>query len=385
VERTVGGRFRMFMDLDVEAPAGTRPADDEAHVMAVVRCVLRGLPAVLRRGDIVVCLRQAGGVVDPATDASADAKRKCGAHLVWGEVWVDAATAVAARDDVVKACGQLAKMSGLVTATTWARIVDAAVYRNSGLRMAFSCKRRPAGDASFYTPCFTVDDARTAQVTRVEPRPDPFLEPAAGLAAWLRRVSLHAPEPPPSDGVDGVDNEDGVDGVDAEYRREDCGGTAGWALGGDRTPVVWEGGSGGSGSVAQKLLPAVYAELPPVYACCVLTPVPSASSEGGGAVTFGLAGSRFCHVAGGEHKSNRVYVVVTREGVFQRCHCRCPGKPCAVPGAQARLSGARLLPEPKAQAKAGGRRTRCATAESVRAPDALAALTRMLRALDTTG
>ncbi|KAG1669795.1 hypothetical protein FOA52_001625 [Chlamydomonas sp. UWO 241] len=94
VERTIrGGSYRMFADFDVALLADTgfpelHPVRD---IKRIVEYAIDHLPPELRRGSIVVCLRE--------SHASARLPTKLGAHLIWSdELRVDDAIAARLRD-----------------------------------------------------------------------------------------------------------------------------------------------------------------------------------------------------------------------------------------------------------------------------------------------
>ena len=180
VERTAafGGVYRMFADLDVKAPPP--PPDDDAaaprekkqaRMRRLLAVALECVPPELRKGSVTVCYRRGG----------ADASGKTGAHMVWSDaVMVDDAIALEARRRWVARC------VATDPNTCWEDVIDAAVYRNSGLRMPWSRKRGDDKDAdpSFYVPKVVVtygegDDA-----------PDVVSEPTLGVREWLDRASI---------------------------------------------------------------------------------------------------------------------------------------------------------------------------------------------------
>lgn len=278
--------FRMFMDLDTRfvslEAAATAAALGGGAVAAAMRCLAEaacpGCPAILCCAD---------GVKREEPRGERDAVCfKQGFHVVWPGVLVTAETALALRQRALDALHEV-DPGGLGLVGAWDRIIDAIVYKSSGLRMPWSAKGRH--DTRVYVP-----RARLANGA-LEP-----LEAPTGVAALRRLVhqlSIRTFGAEPTVAVAGADA--AATGVDAD--------------------------GGGGGAYVHKSLAAFADVLPDLAAALPL--------EFLGQRFTGLMAAehcymlrstaRYCFNLGRAHRTNNVYFVVTRRGVSQRCYCRC--------------------------------------------------------------
>ena len=281
--------FRMFMDLDTRF-AGAAAAASAAALQGPLADALRAVAAAACPGQpAIVC--GASGVKREARDGAAPTY-KMGFHLVWPEALVTGRTALALREralEALRASDALRDPEALGLVGRWEDILDAVVFRSSGLRMAWSAKGRH--DARVYVPLGRIlADGQLA--------PLGLLSGVAALRDMVRALSIRSFALEPT--------------VQAGDEEEDLGGGCGGASG------------GGGGSYAHKslaaysdVLAALAASLPPEFAgqrfACLLA----------GETCFLLRStSRYCLNAGREHSTSNVYFVLTRRGVCQRCYCR---------------------------------------------------------------
>ena len=278
VERLAASRenFRMFMDLDFKS--------NQAHgsgLSRVLDVLLESLPLPLQKGTIIVCRRS------PAESSSNPESEKQGLHLIWEDVPATSAQAVAWVRVTLSNIASLFPDESM----DWRSVLDCSVYRNSGLRVVFAPKGR--GDRSTYVPWMVVSRPAAGELSKVSVNVnvnDPLM--------WLRRCSIilltAGVKPEPLDtGVEPV-----VESV-VEPRTEVDSEAAASSI--DRLLSRYEAYRG-------------CRWLPPVKICDKAVVVPLES--------------KYCHNIGREHRNNRVYLLVTRTGVYQACHCRCPDKTC---------------------------------------------------------
>ena len=331
VECTMRGAYRMFADLDLKA-------DTEAGADALLAGVLAIaldpaiLPPQLAHGRALVCSRRW---------TAADGK--IGAHVVWSGVRVDDASAAALRDRWVLAVAE-APVAGR-GAAWWDAVIDRAVYRSSGLRMPWSLKRGGCAAAA-YVPSHVVDFDAASGMTAIDS------VDGASVRRWLELASLRACSPGEAPGWDAAPY-----GPASPSARVAPAEAAGWA---ERLrELVDADADAGAGSRkkakarADGAPPAVRSAfdedgqlpgLPDEYRGRVTglllhrDPPARRAPEGNwsrprrGTATASLA-SRSCRIAGREHASNHVYLVLHSDGrVTQRCHSRgCEGEEHELP------------------------------------------------------
>lgn len=339
VERTVsGGSYRMFADLDIHLspPSGSGcsggeeggdgDGDGDGLLERALEHAIAALPPVLDDGeDIVVCTRRLDG-------------GKVGAHLVWSRLRVDDAAATHLRAAWLQSIMALSNGGGW-TRDWWEKVLDASVYRRSGLRMPWSLKKGGTAAAA-YVPTHVVS---RRVITPIQPSCAVDIKDASSVEHWLRRTSLMVCGP----------DEDG-------YGADPYGGPA--AVMASVAPPPSRSGTGNTNAktntktktkttkvVARRTaakrdettmnaaptpvaLSSVQAEslrraLPPEYQSCVLGG--RCIAPPGGGLLIVSSDSRFCLIAGGrQHSSNHVFFELHSDGrIVQRCHSsKCAGQ-----------------------------------------------------------
>ena len=139
--------FGYFVDLDIRV-RGEYPGD--AALQAVCSAVAGAAGAAFEElpGRVVACRA--------ALKAESDGSTKVGVHLHWPGTVVSSRGALAVRDVILtslksSSSSSLAGFEG----QPWDSVVDAAVYKGSGLRMAWSGKY--ASDERVYAPWLEYD------------------------------------------------------------------------------------------------------------------------------------------------------------------------------------------------------------------------------------
>jgi hypothetical protein len=317
VERTADATYRMFADLDI-------PGDLDGS--SIVERALRSLPPQLRVGRVTVCMRRA---VPPGHDGGGGGKS--GAHIVWESVVVDDATAQALRAAWLllvtgkAGCGVVTGKAGCGVVTgkagcdvagcgvDWAAVIDGAVYRRSGLRMAFSVKR--GGNTAYLPACVLHHDPCGGQtVTVVRRTPGPAT--AAEVRRWLDRTSLAA-----------------ACGLEATVRLS----VPGAVPEAPRLREAPPGPSSTAGCLSPDEEAGLRCLLPAPLGAARFTRVvclPGSAGEGFPGSVIVRTDSRWCSIAGRQHRSNRVYLLALADGrLYQRCYsgsasAAADGRPC---------------------------------------------------------
>lgn len=278
VERS-GTEYRMFADFDVPLAS----IDSRTSIQNIVDRALAHAPGRLREGRVAVCLR-------PAHDA------KVGAHLVWSDVRVDDAIAVAARDEWVASLVKASEQADI--GMPWDAVIDAAVYRRNGLRMPWSMKRG-CDMRSCYTPWAVYDMALEVPtaVERVTAKDSGAMMEDGGreeVRRWLSMTTLEATFGE-TKGGSATNKKTTTTKTTTRKRKE------------------------GEDAGQHDEVCMLRAALPPQYADCDLR-----------AVKDGIvrSDSRCCLIAGREHSSNNVYFVRKADGsVRQWCFSqKCAGQ-----------------------------------------------------------
>lgn len=117
---------RMYADFDIK----TELDDPTEFMWTLINTSLEYLPDALKHGTVSICTR---GVSDG----------KIGVHLIWKDLRVTGNQAMVLRNEWVSKCEDNKHD------IDWNCIIDAAVYKNNGLRMPYSFKR---GGTSMYKP-----------------------------------------------------------------------------------------------------------------------------------------------------------------------------------------------------------------------------------------
>ena len=265
--------FRMFLDLDV-----VEPSDAPLDFGAVMR-ILQARAAQFFAEDeprAVVCETARKGVGGDGGGI------KAGRHVVWTNVRVTSATALAYRAAVVEDLE-----AGLPGACVkpWRSVVDACVFQANGLRMPFSEKGR--GNTATYGPAQVWTGAAEWKA----------VEAPSGVSAvreWVRTLSVR---------TFGLDDTPVREGVEVP------------------TEASQDGLCGTSKSLTEyrAVLPALDAALPVQFAGQRFTGVIKTDS------CFLLRSSaQYCMNLGRTHNSCGTYFVLSLKGIRQKCYCRCP-------------------------------------------------------------
>jgi len=311
VERTIrGGSYRMFADFDVALLAHTgfpelHPVRD---IQRIVEYAIDHLPPELRRGSVIVCLRE--------SHASAPLPTKLGAHLIWSdELRVDDSIAARLRDAWVARCEAASGGDG-----RWEATIDRAVYRSNGLRMPWSRKGNGKGgaDRSVYVPSIEIEyGASKVTVTS-------FGGPGVGGAqaacpVLLQRCSIRAtaapPPPPPSQPPPSPSH--------ASPSPSHAPPSPSHASPSHASPSLYPAAVSASVDVAA--VAAVVAQRWGSQVASSLRPVvPSFNPSYNPSYAVFSCNSSLCVVAGRCHTSNRVYFCAVRRGhtwsLRQLCH-----------------------------------------------------------------
>ena len=332
VERVVDQKtFKMFLDVDIAADTLVVDADADADqddrdainardalVQKVQDLLLQSLPAELRQGEVVVMRAK------PANGQS-----KQGLHVVWNDVLVSGENATALRARIVESCCAGAAGFGLSEEEdAWSTIIDASVYR-TGLRMPFSCKGVPADKCRVYAPhvllllspsdpphvvkMFEACDVDAivceGTIAACSIHPDPrrqglykTVHATASLNTRKRKSRQSRNRAILSDDdEDDQDDHDDCEDEDAEDTAEDDEAE-------EEVPLT----------LTLDMERKIRARLPEVYKTASM---PTSYLHENRAVVY--IDSRYCHNLQGEHKNNRVYLVLDASGIRQKCFCKC--------------------------------------------------------------
>ena len=127
---------RMYADFDIK----TELADPTDFMWNIINTSLDNIPDSLNHGTITICTRSVS-------------EGKIGVHLIWKDLRVTSGQAMALRDEWVDRLQDMAIKDE--DGIDWGCIIDAAVYKNNGLRMPYSFKR---GGTSMYKPTHYYED-----------------------------------------------------------------------------------------------------------------------------------------------------------------------------------------------------------------------------------
>lgn len=262
--------FRMFLDLDIKVAQG-RALDFDA-AMAVLQ----------RRATAFFAEDEPRAVVCATDPKPSDDGVKSGKHVVWTNLFVTTATALAFRAALLEDLE--AALPGACV-KPWSTVVDACVFTSNGLRMPFSGKGR--GVSSVYTPVAVwVGDKAVEAVEAVHG--------VSAVRRWVDELSIRA------FGKEETAVRDGVQLPEAVHSSSPmCGVTQ-------------------SLQAYEAVLPLLDAALPPQFAGQRFTGLIKADS------CFMLrSSSRYCLNLGRNHNSCGVYFILTCKGIRQGCYCRC--------------------------------------------------------------
>jgi hypothetical protein len=272
--------FRLFLDLDA------RSSDAEFWTPSALGRLGAAIDATVREcfalGDAVTTICGA-----PAK-ALSDGLHKVGLHVHLPDIVVTSSTALAFR---ARLLGRLADGwadSGL--ADSWDKTVDAAVYTSSGLRMAWSGKG--ASESRHYAPLGVYTAAGFVAA-------EAFVPTVSAYREWVRRLSIRSP-----------------DGIETPLRPEMEATVAATTT--ERAAVSVRGVS--MAAYDSDILKMLDDALPPVFMGQRFSGIVATSTS------FLLRSTaRYCYNLNPPrgHHNNNVYFVLTREGISQRCYCRC--------------------------------------------------------------
>lgn len=265
------GHFRMFMDVDVKSQV--------LDSRTLSHKILDALPTDLDVGRIIVCQRR-------GTD---DNDHKQGLHLIWEDLVVTSEMAISMLRTTTSNLYCLFPEASI----EWCSVLDASVYKNSGLRLVY-CHKNHA-DHSFYEPWF-ISSPGVGQMARVC---IDIVDPSQDILTWLRRCSI-IPEDPSARAAGVMQHHSSSLAPYGEQCEEEL-------VGGDLRSAI------------DALLATTS-----VYKGCIWT-----LSRISDQCFIVRLESKYCHNIKREHRNNHVYLIVTRAGVFQACHCRCPHHTCA--------------------------------------------------------
>jgi hypothetical protein len=263
--------FRMFMDVDAKLPLGA--ACDFEALWTAIYTASAGFFAEVPR--MVVCTAPVKTDADTA---------KHGAHLIWPELWVRAEVAMAFRDALIPALREA--FGDDLFANGWEDIVDACVYKANGLRMPWSVKGH--GEGRPYTPAWEVTADGAAAV--------PPVTGVTALRTWVQALSIRAHGKTPSPLQEHVVVPEAPLAVRAGGRT------------GTSQPL----------EAYAHVLPLVDTALPPEFKPQRFTGLFRTPNS-----VMLRSTSHFCRNLGRAHRSNTVFFVVHRDGVSQKCFCRC--------------------------------------------------------------
>ena len=122
--------FKLFVDLDWKSPVPV----SQAQQLEVARFVAQQVFLIwelLEPVEVVVCCRE--------TVQQADGLFKSGLHIHWPTITTDVAAALAFRQAAVDRC--MEHFTEDLLGSPWATVIDEHVFRASGLRMLYSCKK----------------------------------------------------------------------------------------------------------------------------------------------------------------------------------------------------------------------------------------------------
>lgn len=266
--------FRMFMDVDAKLAVGSI-CDFQTLWDEIYRASARFFAEVPR---MVVC------TAPVKTDAETE---KHGAHLIWPEVWVKDSVAMAFRDALIPALRE-ALGDGLF-ANAWEDIIDACVYKANGLRMPWSVKGR--GEGRPYVP--------TTEVTAKGASDVPPVAGVTALRTWVHDLSIRGH----GRTLTGLQ-----EGVVVHALPQTSNGRGGGGGGGTNQPL----------EEYERILPLVDAALPTEFKPQRFTGLFRTPTS-----VMLRSTSHYCRNLGRAHRSNTVFFVVNRNGVSQKCFCRC--------------------------------------------------------------
>jgi hypothetical protein len=296
--------FKLFLDLDFHEPL---PDETVIRGAACAACAVASEWFDSADAASVVVLRKFPGEVPS----------KIGVHLVWPGVRATAETALGFRDHLVRRLAE-----GVPDAARWDEVVDAAVFKGSGLRMPWASKAAADADV-YYVPAATLTCRDDGEVTWAD-HPWNRTWTASEIREWVRRLSIRSGFVP-GDDVPTALTADAA----AHHDSQDPGVEALSSF----VPKVPVGGNDDLEAVEalRRLVPAAYGTDHRFSSAHRL-------GNDGGTLVLRSTSRRCANKHFQEHASSNVYFVVTRRGVmYQRCYSRkdaaapatATGQPCS--------------------------------------------------------
>lgn len=267
--------FRLFLDLDIKTHRDAPRLDLHKLVSTLQTCVVRFFKVDEPRA--VVCSTQPVDLGEHIKD---------GKHVVWTNVWVTSSTALAFREAVLD---DLQAALPDACARPWESVVDSCVFKSNGLRMPFSAKGRSSN--ATYTPSHVWVGEHHEEVE----------EPSgvAAVRAWVHSLSIRTFNMAETGVREGILVRHASNEASKEASKEAC-------------------GVAKSLTQYKHVLPLLQQALPVQYAGQRFTGLVEFES------CFVLRSStQYCGNKQGLHNTCGVYFVLTLNGIYQGCYCRC--------------------------------------------------------------
>lgn len=341
--------FRFFMDLDFEQPESLTPLKIELIAFVVNRsikkfyvegntrmiCCTTSFKKVQCSGCICECNGDAKCIACKGTGRTGKnakgkecdkcggihpIKKKTGVHLIWPEIYVSTQQCLDMRETVI---ADLIGTFGQRTTpfNDWSEVVDNSVYRMSGLRMVGSrkaevcpnCKgKRRVADED------CMECRRSGRVDRGRPYAPLFVTDADGRRDMAKEkeyeanyylLILDTKIRTLKDATSGFLIPDGFPTAEAEEKKKN-----------KKTPQRHT--RVGIDSPESEAMQTFFKTCPqPRYADLIVTSVLK-SSKASNSYLVNVSGLNctYCQNVGRTHRSNRIYFVVSPDGIAQRCH-----------------------------------------------------------------
>jgi hypothetical protein len=341
--------FRFFMDLDFEQPESLTPIKIELIAFVVNRsikkffvnentrmiCCTTSFKKVQCSGCICICNEDPGCISCKGTGRTGKnakgkecdkcagihpIKKKTGVHLIWPELYVRTEQCLDMRETVI---ADLISTFGQRTPpfNDWTEVVDNSVYRMSGLRMVGSrkaevcpnCKgKRKIADEH------CIECRRSGRVDRGRPYAPLFVTDSSGrrdsgkekeYEANYYLLILDTKIRTNKDCTAGFVIPDGFPLAEPDEKKKN-----------KKTPVRFA--RVGNDSPEAEAMQTFFKSCPqPKYAELVVTSVLK-SSKASNTYLVNVSGLNctYCQNVGRCHRSNRIYFVVSPDGIAQRCH-----------------------------------------------------------------
>lgn len=281
--------FKLFMDVDLQS----KTIIDDETILRICETIAAAAREFFdpMESDVIVCtapVRELPGVIR---------SYKHGIHLHWKDIYVVSSKALTFRNLCIKRCAE--SFGDTCFHNTWVKIIDAAVYKSSGLRLIGSLKR---GISGTYLPQYVLRPDR--MVIKVE-------SPMTNLLTWVKECSIRLPIGLPSFSGAAY-NTDSTDD-----RHEEA--ILGSSHKGHLTRVSLR-----DFKDTLACFMKVVATFPFFKTFRVTSVYKIDSSNGANpAYIIGTSCKRCMNKASGIHNSNHIYFFVDKKGIHQRCFCRC--------------------------------------------------------------